>query len=85
VVTEYCGMGRKCAVTVFGAVISMFAGLALPVRSPVQWEKSEPLEGVAVSVTTEPFGYCGKFGLRETVPEPDVFTVSVCGPEADVV
>jgi hypothetical protein len=47
-------MGVKCAVTLLTAFMLMEAGLAPPLKSPLQWSKLYPSAGLAVRFTVVP-------------------------------
>ena len=65
------------AVTALSLFMVTVAGLAVPVRSPLQPENTHPDAGVAVSCTVEPEAYVVWLGFLEIEPLPEVLTVSV--------
>ena len=67
----------KVAVTDFSEFMMMFPGLALPVRSPLQWSNCQPTDVDGISCTVSPGLYLALFGFLVMEPVPSTFTVSV--------
>src|SRR6478672_9521322 len=62
--------------TLFPFIVT-FTGFVLPLASPAQFRKTQPLAGVAVALTTELLRYEPPGGFSETDPAPLVDVVSV--------
>lgn len=76
-VSENCGGREKFATTDLFVVMLRTQVFDEPLQAPDHPLNTEPLDGVAVSVTLVPGMYRGPAGLAATVPDPDPLVVTV--------